>query len=331
MKKFIAIALLLLSVFWLGGCGNDQQKLVAVSFDKGWQTDGNAIKERLEKDGFTVELKYAETADQQNEQIKELIATNPRCLLVGAIDSNAMADVLVGAKEKGIPVIAYGRLIMNTDAISYYATFDGMAVGEAMGEYLEDSLQLKSGAGPYCIEFFAGAPSDNNAPIFLEGARKVLQPYIDKGQLVVPSGETRFDQVAVKDWDPKYAQERMQKLLAAHPEDAKLDAIVCPNDGIAAGLRETLKGAGYTKMPLMTGLDAGDQALKAIAAGEQTMTVYKNPSVLIAKTMRMIKAVVEGSTPDINDVTSFDNGVVTVPAYLCTPLVIDKSNLDAVR
>lgn len=331
MKKVIAICLMVLAVLGLSGCSNDQKKLVAISFDSRWQSDGNALKESLEKDGFIVNLEYADTVEQQNEQIKELTAMEPRCILVGAIDSNSMADSLADAKNKKIPIIAYGRLIMNTDAVSYYATFDGTAVGEAMGEYLEDTLQLKKGSGPYYIEFFAGAPTDNNAPIFLEGSLKVLQPYIDNGQLVVPSGVTSFDEVSTKDWDPKYAQERMQKLLTAYPEDANLAAIICPNDGIAAGLRETLKASGYTKMPKMTGLDAEAQALKAIAEGEQTMTVYKRPSDLIAKTIRMIKAVVEGSEPDINDVISFDNGVVTVPAYLCTPWVIDKSNIGIVK
>ena len=83
-------------------------------------------------------------------------------------------------------------------------------------------------------------------------------------------------------------------------------------------------------MPLTTGQDAEDTALEAIQNGEQAMTTYKDPSLLVAKVIRMVKAVVDGTEPEINDVTTYNNGVITVPSYLCTPLIVDKDNLDAV-
>ena len=339
MKKCItwvsraALAAVLLLLAGCGGSGG-AEKSVAVSFansSSSWQKNGQTIQEMLEKEGFTVDLQFADTADQQIEQIKKQIAAHPKCLVIGAVDSEALTDVLAEAKEKNIPVIAYDRLIMNTDAVSYYAAFDNEAVGEAMGDYIEAALNLKSGAGPFRMEVFAGDPADNNAHLFFSGAMDVLQPYIDKGQLIIPSGEQSFEQVNTKGWEPKRAGERMTRLLNGPDAGQHLDVILSPNDGIAGGIREALVAGGYTSMPLLTGQDAESKALEAIRGGQQTITIYKDPELLVAKSVRMIKAVVEGTQPDINDVKSYNNGVITVPAYLCTPLIIDKNNIGEVR
>ena len=336
MKYFIhwcGLLVLAVSLLLLSGCGNGQtDKSVAVSFansSSSWQKNGQTIKEMLEQEGFTVDLQFADTSEQQIEQIKKQIAARPKCLVIGAVDGEALTDVLAEAKAQHIPVIAYDRLIMNTDAVSYYATFDNEAVGEAMGEYIEAKLRLKSGAGPFHMEVFAGDPADNNAHLFFSGAMKVLEPYLDRGQLVIPSGEKSFDQV--NDWKPEHAKERMSKLLRGPDAGKHLDVILAPNDGVAGGIREALAAGGYTAMPLLTGQDAESKALEAIRSGQQTITIYKDPEILVAKTVRMIKAVVDGTQPDINDVKSYNNGVLVVPSYLCTPLVIDKDNLDEVK
>lgn len=338
MKYFIhwcGLLVLAVSLLLLSGCGNGQtDKSVAVSFansSSSWQKNGQTIKEMLEQEGFTVDLQFADTPEQQIEQIKKQIAARPKCLVIGAVDGEALTDVLAEAKAQHIPVIAYDRLIMNTDAVSYYATFDNEAVGEAMGEYIEAKLRLKSGAGPFHMEVFAGDPADNNAHLFFSGAMKVLEPYLDRGQLVISSGEKSFDQVNTKDWKPEHAKERMSKLLRGPDAGKHLDVILAPNDGVAGGIREALAAGGYTAMPLLTGQDAESKALEAIRSGQQTITIYKDPEILVAKTVRMIKAVVDGTQPDINDVKSYDNGVLVVPSYLCTPLVIDQDNLDEVK
>lgn len=336
IMTLLCLALLVIGALVFVGWGHsdNNSKKVAVAFansSASWQKNGQTIKDTLEKEGFTVDLQFADTATQQAEQIKAQIAAEPKCLVIGAVDSTALADVLAEAKSKNIKVIAFDRLIMNTDAVSYYASFDNAAVGEAMGEYLEAKLGLKQGKGPYNMEVFAGDPADNNAHVFFAGAMDVLKPYIDKGQLVIPSKETSFDQVAIKGWDAKEATARMEKLLNGPDAGTKLDVVLAPNDGLAGGIREALKKGGYSEMPVMTGQDAEAQALEAIRKGEQTITIYKSPEQLVAKTVRMIKAVVEGTQPDINDIKSYNNGVITVPAYLCTPLIIDKDNLNEVK
>lgn len=205
------------------------------------------------------------------------------------------------------------------------------AYGEAMGEYIEAKLDLKNGAGPFNMEVFAGDTADNNAHLFFSAAMEVLKPYIANGQLVVPSGETSFDQATTQGWNPDNAQKRMERLLQGADAGVHLDVILSPNDGVAGGVRKALTAGGYTQMPLITGQDAEEQAIAAIKAGQQAMTTYKDPEILVAKSIRMIKAVVEGTQPDINNVTTYNNGVITVPAYLCTPLVVDAGNINVVK
>ena len=254
MKYFIhwcGLLVLAVSLLLLSGCGSGQtDKSVAVSFansSSSWQKNGQTIKEMLEQEGFTVDLQFADTSEQQIEQIKKQIAARPKCLVIGAVDGEALTDVLAEAKAQHIPVIAYDRLIMNTDAVSYYATFDNEAVGEAMGEYIEAKLRLKSGAGPFHMEVFAGDPADNNAHLFFSGAMKVLEPYLDRGQLVIPSGEESFDQVNTKDWKPEHAKERMSKLLRGPDAGKHLDVILAPNDGVAGGIRRCRCSRGRTR------------------------------------------------------------------------------------
>ena len=338
MKKVFTLACLAIFVITalvMAGCGSGSNgnKKVAVAFansSASWQKNGQTIKDTLEKEGFTVDLQFADTAEQQIDQLKAQIADNPKCIVIGAVDGGKLTDVLAEAKTKKIPIVAYDRLVMNTDAVSYYATYDNEAVGTAMGEYIEAALNLKSGAGPFHMEVFAGDPADNNAHLFFAGSMKILQPYIDKGQLVVPSKETSFDQAATKGWEPQNAQARMSRLLAANP-GIRLDVVLSPNDGVAGGIRDAMTAAGYSGQPILTGQDAEGKALDAIRQGRQTITIYKDPNLLVSKTVRMIKAVVEGTQPDINDISSYNNGVITVPAYLCTPLIIDKDNLDMVK
>ena len=334
----LCLAVLAISSLLAAGCGQDNgegNKKVAVAFansSASWQRNGETIKKTLEQDGFAVDLRFADTATQQAEQLAEQINDAPGCIVIGAVDSTALTDVLKEAKEKNIPIIAYDRLVMNTDAVSYYAAFDNEAVGEAMGEYFEAAMQLKNGAGPYTIEVFAGDPADNNAHLFFSGAMKILQPYLDKGQLVCPSGELTFDRVATKDWEPKNAQARMEKLLAAYYPGSAPAAVLSPNDGVAGGIQAAIESTGYSgPQPLLSGQDADPAAVEAIRKGKQTFTIQKDPELLTAKCVRMIKAVVEGTQPVINDLSTYNNGKITVPSYLCTPLIIDKDNLSLLK
>ncbi len=333
MKKvnFLFAALLLLFGAVLTGCGtvSSNNKNVAICFPNttpSWERNGRALNDQLVADGFTVDMQISSTSEQQVSQVAEALKKKPNCIVIGAIDSSAFVEVLEAAKTSQIPVIAFDRIIFNTDAVTYYASYDNDAVGEAQGLYFEAALDLKNGGGPYNIEFFAGGPTDNNAHIFLKNVLEILDPYMKKGQLVCRSNQTDFDTVAVKDWYAENARPRIKELLEKYYNGETLHAVIAPNDEIAGIILDEFKKAGRP-LPLISGLDADPSALDRIRIKEQTFTVAKDPERLTAKCFRMIKAVVEGVQPDINDVTTYDNGVKIVPAYLCTPMIIDSTNI----
>lgn len=153
-----------------------------------WNQDGENMKAQLEAAGYTVDLQYAANdIPTQVSQIENMIANGCEVLVIASIDGEALGTVLDQAKEKNIPVIAYDRLIMNSDAVSYYATFDNWDVGVKQGEYIVDALDLdNAGDKTYNIEYITGDPGDNNINFFFDGAISVLQPYIDAGHAGVP-------------------------------------------------------------------------------------------------------------------------------------------------
>ncbi|MBO4780034.1 MAG: substrate-binding domain-containing protein, partial [Selenomonadaceae bacterium] len=160
-----------------------------------------------------------------------------------------------------------------------------------------------------------------------------LKPYIDKGQLIVPSGQTDFRTVATDGWKPDNAQRRMTEILQKYYADGKsLNVVIAANDDLAEALIKAEESVGYKGTPtILTGQDAGANGVANIKAGKQTMTIYKDPAVLCSKIVRMVKAVVEGSQPAINDVTNIRNDVMTVPSYLCIPMIVDSGNINIVK
>ena len=192
-----------------------------------WNQDGANMKKELEAAGYKVDLQYAnnEIATQVN-QIENMITGGVDILVIASIDGASLGTVLTDAKKKGIPVIAYDRLIMETDAVSYYATFDNYMVGTIQGEYIIEALDLENQQGPFNIELFTGSPDDNNARFFFAGAMDALNPYIESGKLNVVSGQKEFEEVATLNWSTEAAQSRMENLITAYYADGTpLDAV----------------------------------------------------------------------------------------------------------
>ena len=296
-----------------------------------WINDGANMKKQLESLGYEVDLQYAEDDVQaQVSQIENMIANGAKCLVIASIDSSALVNVEAQAKEAGIPIIAYDRLLMDTDAVSYYATFDNKGVGTAIGKYIEENKDLANAdkADPYTIEFFMGSPDDNNAKMLYDGLMEVLQPYLDNGVLVCKSGRTSFDDTCILRWSQETAQQNCENYLTGFYADEDLDICATAFDGFAYGCKAALEGAGYTSAnwPLITGQDAELMATKNIIAGTQTMSIYKDTRLLAEKCVTMVQAVMEGAEPEINDTEQYNNGKLVVPSYLCTPVEVDKDN-----
>jgi putative multiple sugar transport system substrate-binding protein len=301
-----------------------------------WIQDGANIKQKLTAMGYDVDLQYAEDdVEAQAAQVDQMLADGAKCLVIAPIQSESLQAVLQKAKAKGIPVISYDRLIMGADNVSYYVTFDSRKCGELIGRYVEQQLGLKEGKGPYDVEFFAGSVDDNNAHLLNDGVFAVLQPYLDKGQLRVPSGRTSFADISILRWLQKSARERMSETLSADylPQGRHLDAAVSEFDGFSYGIADALLAAGYepgSGWPLITGQDGEIRAAKGIIAGRQSMSVFKDTRILADRCVTMVRAVLEQETPELTPGAVYDNGKIEVPAYLCQPELLEKGNMQKV-
>lgn len=367
MKKLLSVLLATAMVFTLFACGNGgaaktaeapaapaaEQPAAGAKLRVGiamptkslerWNRDGEYLKREFESKGYQVDLTYSDNKiSQQVNDIEGLLANNVNLLVIVAIDGESLTQVLKDAKDRNIPVISYDRLIMNTDAISYYVSFDNYTVGKLQGEFVEKQLDLKNTDKKYNIEFTAGDPADNNAGFFFNGAFDVLKPYIEKGTLVVPSGQTKFEEVATAQWSTPTAMNRMQNILSSYyAGGTQLDVALCSNDSTALGVTQAIESdyAGKNTV-IITGQDGDEANLKNIVDGKQTMTVYKAVANEAVATLDLGEALLKGEKPDASlianskwgfdcayDTTSYNNGTGIIPSYLLVPTVVTKENL----
>jgi putative multiple sugar transport system substrate-binding protein len=328
-----------------GGDGGSEGGLIGVAMptksSERWIADGNALKAALEEQGFDVDLQYAEDdIPTQVSQVENMVTKGAKALIIAAIDGTTLTNVLQEAADGGIPVIAYDRLLVDTENVDYYATFDNFLVGQQQAWTVLNGLGLTeldgtekadAPAGPFNIELFAGSLDDNNAFFFFNGAMDVLQPYIDKGTLVVKSGQTDINAVATLRWDGETAQKRMENILTkSYSDGSKVDAVLSPYDGISRGIISALSDAGYSvgdEWPIISGQDAEVDSVKAILSGEQYATIFKDTRELAKVAAKMAIAVLGGDEPEINDTETYDNNVKVVPSYLLQPVQVTKDNV----
>ncbi|WNM24792.1 multiple monosaccharide ABC transporter substrate-binding protein [Demequina capsici] len=295
-----------------------------------WIADGDAVKSQLEDLGYTVDLQYGnDDIPTQAQQIDQMITNGANLLIIAAIDGTALASQLQTAADNGIKVIAYDRLIRDSANVDFYVTFDNFEVGVqqatsllvGLGILNEDGSQ-GTATGPFNIELFAGSPDDNNAGFFFNGAMSILQPLIDDGTLVVKSGQTDFDTVAILRWQQETAQKRMEDLLTStYSDGSKVDGVLSPYDGLSRGIITALSNAGYPAtiadgFPIVTGQDAEIASVKLINDNVQFSTIFKDTRKLAAQAVTAADDFLKGTEPEANDTTTYDNGVKVVPSYL---------------
>ena len=300
-----------------------------------WISDGDSMVKQFQEAGYETDLQYAEDdIPNQLAQIENMITKGVNVLVIAAIDGTTLSNALENAAASGIKVIAYDRLIRDSGNVDYYATFDNFKVGVQQATSLVNGLKERFGDGPYNVELFGGSPDDNNAFFFYNGAMSVLQPLIDAGTVVIPSGQMGMDVVGTLRWDGAVAQARMDNLLSANYTDKQVNGVLSPYDGLSIGILSSLKGVGYgsgdLKMPIVTGQDAEVPSVKSILADEQYSTVFKDTRELARVTVGMVDALLQGGEPEINDTSTYDNGVKVVPSYLLEPVSVDKSNWEEI-
>lgn len=296
-----------------------------------WSEDGAYMKEAMEKAGYAVDIQYANNdIGTQASQIENMITGGCGILVIASIDGGALSEVLEKAKAADIQVIAYDRLIMNTDAVSYYATFDNEKIGIMQGQYIADKLDLENQDGPFNIELFTGPTDDNNVNFYFGGAMTILQQYIDNGKLTIRSGtEPTMAACATLNWSTEEAQKRMENIITkSYTSGEKIDAVLSSNDSVANGITNALLAAGYTKedFPIITGQDCEITSVQNMLKGLQSMSIFVDTRELANVTAEMVDAIMNGKEPKVNNTSDYDNGTGNIPTYLCDPAVADIDN-----
>jgi putative multiple sugar transport system substrate-binding protein len=298
-----------------------------------WISDGDSLKAALEGKGYSVDLQYAEDdIPNQLAQIENMVTKGVKALVIASIDGTTLSAVLQQAADAGIKVIAYDRLIRDSGNVDYYTTFDNFQVGVLQANSLVKGLKERfPNTKPWNVELFGGSPDDNNAFFFYDGAMSVIQPLVDSGDIVIKSGQTGMDKVGTLRWDGAVAQARMDNILSANYSDgSRVDGVLAPYDGLSRGIISSLRGVGYGSAeqpwPIITGQDAEVPSVKAIIAGEQFSTVYKDTRELAKTTADLVDTILTGGTPEGLDTKTYDNGVKVVPSILLTPYEVDATN-----
>ena len=332
MKKLVAILLslvLVMSMTTALAAGKVGVAMPTQSLQR-WNQDGANMKAQLEAAGYEVDLQYANNdVAAQVSQIENMLLGGAEVLVIASIDGGALDTVLGLAKDAGVPVIAYDRLLTGTSNVDYYTTFDNYGVGVIQGQYIVEKFDLENTDKVYNIEFTAGSPDDNNAGLFFAGAFDTVKPYLDAGKLVCVSGQTEFEVVATPAWKSETAQARMDNILTGfYADGTKLDICLCSNDSTALGVTNSLVNFGYTAedIPVITGQDCDVNNVKNMIAGLQAMSVFKDTRTLAAQTVQMVTDILEGNTPETN--ATYANGVMDVPAFNCTPVFADLGNYE---
>ena len=304
-----------------------------------WIQDETRFADALNAAGYDVEILFSQgSSAKEKENVESLITKGIKVLIICPQDGTAAAAAAEAARQAGVKVISYDRLIRDTDAVDYYVTFDSIAVGAQQAQYLVDHA---SGSGNP-LYLYAGASSDNNAFIFFEGAWEVLQPKIADGTFVIKNSSeavalqdkatlTRDEEAKIigqvtTNWDFNTAKNLAEANLTATTAADKGDVfILAPNDGTARAIADAFAADKDVKSYMVTGQDAEKASVQYIIDGKQSMTVFKDVRTLVNDAISAAVALLEGKTPESKG--SYNNGKIDVPAIQSAVISVDKDNV----
>jgi len=293
-------------------------QLVGVSWsnfqEERWKTDEAAIKAELAKHGATyVSADAGGSPEKQLADVDGLIAKGAKALILLAMDKDAIVPALAKAKQRGIPVIAYDRLIDQPGV--YYITFDNKEVGRMQAR----AVLAAKPKGNYVM--IKGSPTDPNADFLREGQQEVLAKAIGSGAIKIVGEEY------TEGWKPEVAQTNMEQILTRNGN--KVDAVVASNDGTAGGVVAALSARGISGVPV-SGQDGDQAALNRVALGTQTVSVWKDARDLGREAADA--AIDLASGKPVPGTVKWTGGEhkVTLDSKFLKPVAITSANLDAV-
>ncbi|KQL32590.1 sugar ABC transporter substrate-binding protein [Psychrobacillus sp. FJAT-21963] len=348
-KKFNGVTFLIILmafVLFIAGCNNsgggssvDVGIVLPTKDEPRWVQDEQRFKDALADSDYSTEILFSQgSSAKEKENVEALLNKGIKVLIITPHDGAAAASAVEAAKKEGVTVIAYDRLITDTDAVDYYVTFDSLAVGAAQAQYLVDNAEGTN----VPLYLYAGAASDNNAFLFFEGAWKVLQPKVADGTFKIAnsseaealkeSADLSRDQLGkiigqiTTNWDANEAKNKAQTHLTAAGDDVKGDvAILAPNDGTARSIADVFASDSAITNYFVTGQDAEKASIQYIIDEKQSMTVFKDVRTLVKDAMGMAVDILDGKTPETTG--SYNNGAVDVKAKQTDVIVVDKDNV----
>jgi D-xylose transport system substrate-binding protein len=312
------LALALGAVLAVSALASRERPVIGLSLDtlkeERWQRDRDLFVAEAEKLGATVVVQSANSDDtRQVRDIESLISRGVDVLVVVPHNGAALGRAMRSAKEAGIPVIAYDRLILNAD-LAAYLSFDNVKVGELQAAWVAARLPQDR---PARLVRIYGAPTDNNAKMFKQGQDNVLGPLIQSGRVQVVAEDWALD------WKPENAKKIMNAAIAKVGHG--FDAVVASNDGTAGGAIQALLEEGLAGKRLVTGQDADLAACQRIVRGTQSMTVFKPVNRLAALTARKAVAIARGEK--VVTAQTINNGLKDIPGVFEEIVSVDQSNL----
>lgn len=296
----------------------DTRLAILLPEEETWAAAGEDLQMLLQNLHYQVELLYAGAdAWEQAQQLTDVMERADG-IIIAPVESAALTEVCLQVKEKALPLFSYDRLLMDTEAVSYYVSFDYRKIGATLARQVIAETNLDTMTeGTLTVELFMGSPEDSSALQLYMGIMDELQPYFDKGLLVTPSGRVAFEDTCVQEWDSQVVAEAFTGYLQEYYKKGAVPDIICTvSDSFAAACNEVLARRNAKTQPLITGLGGTEAARAAIAGGKQLVSVATDLYQLNERLVETVDAVMTGKEPQINDRESCHNNAITVPAYL---------------
>ena len=347
MKKLISLLLVLVMVLGLcAGCGAKNELDIGIVLptkdEDRWLADEATFKQLIEEKGYKAEIMYSQ-ADPAIEKsnVEALIEKGVKVLLICPFDGAAAASTVEMAKEEGVQVISYDRLIMGTDAVDYYVAFESAKIGEAMGQYLVDQAAAYGGSG-LNLYLYSGALTDNNSFTYFQGNWNALQPKIADGTFIVRNSEVAMQYKDIKDlsydqlyeimqsvdteWTPSVAKSLAEaNLTNASAEEKALSFITAPDDNTARAVADAFMADADVKEFRICGADGVEGSVQYLIDGKQDMTVYCNPAMIAVSAMELAEKLIAGEK--VESAETINNEAIDIPVIRCDVQPVTRDNL----
>lgn len=347
MKKLISLLLVLVMILGLcAGCGAKNKLDIGIVLptkdEDRWLADEATFLKLIEEKGYKAEIMYSQ-ADPAIEKsnVEALIEKGIKVLLICPFDGAAAASTVEMAKEEGVQVISYDRLITGTEAVDYYVAFESQKIGEAMGQYLVDQAAAYGGTG-LNLYLYSGALTDNNSFTYFQGNWNALQPKIADGTFIVRNSEVAEKYKDIKDlsydqlyeimqsvdteWTPSVAKSLAEaNLTNASAEQKALSFITAPDDNTARAIADAFMADADVQEFRICGADGVEGSVQYLIDGKQDMTVYCNPAMIAVAAMELAEKLIAGEAVDSAE--TINNEAIDIPVIRCDVQPITRDNL----